>query len=90
MQDDAEPAAAGPVQPLIPSGSDDSSEAAMKVKDNSNSEVKNMDLSLSTQEESAETSTGGVRCAGWQGTGAVICSSKKSLGGVREHNSADK
>lgn len=90
MQEDAEPAAAGPVQPLIPSGSDNSSEAAMKVKDNSNSEVKNMDLSLSTQEESAETSSGGVRCAGWQGTGSVICSSRKSLGGVREHNSADK
>eukprot|EP00066_Takifugu_rubripes_P016011 XP_011605277.1 PREDICTED: LOW QUALITY PROTEIN: telomere repeats-binding bouquet formation protein 1 [Takifugu rubripes] len=87
--EDAEPAAASRVQPLIPSGSDNSSKAAMKVKDKSNSEVKNMDLNLSTQEESAETSTGGVRCAGWQGTGSVICSSKKSLGGVREHNSAD-
>lgn len=90
MQENTEPAAAGPVQPLIPSGRDNSSEVAMKVKDNSNSEVKNMDLNISTQEESAETSTGGVRCAGWQGTGAVICSSKKSLGGVRENNSADK
>lgn len=90
MQEDAEPAAAGPVQPLIPSGSDNSSKAAMKVKDNSNSEVKNVDLYLSKQEECAETSTGGVRCAGWQGTGSVICSSKKSLGGVREHKSAEK
>lgn len=82
MQEDAEPAAAGPVQPSIPSGSDNSSEAAMKVKD--------MALNLSTHEESAETRTGGVRCAGWQGTGSVICSSKKSLGGVREHKSAEK
>lgn len=93
VQDNAEPAAAGPVQPSLPSGNINSSDshAAMKFKkDISDSEVKNRSLKLSTQEERAETSSSGVRCAVCQGTGAVICTSQKSLRGVREHNSTDK
>lgn len=81
---------AGPVQPLIPSESDDSGEGAMKGMDNSDSEVKDGGLNLRIQEESAETSGGGARCAGWQGTGAWIWSSRKPLGGGREHRAGDK
>lgn len=93
VQDNAEPAAAGPVQPSLPSGDNNSSDsqAAMKVKkDISDSEVKNTSLNLSKLEERGETSSGGVRRAVCQGTGAVICTSQKSLRGVREHNSTDK
>lgn len=93
MQENAEQADAGRVHPLISPGSDKSSDhhAAMKVKkDDSVSAVKNMSLKLSMQEERAETSTGGLRCAACQGTGAVMSYSQKPLGGVREHNSADK
>lgn len=90
MQENAEQAAAGPVHPLISSESEKSSDfqAAMKAKKD-DSEMKNMSLKLSMQEERAETSPGGLRCAACQGTGAVMSYSQKSLGGVREHNSAD-
>lgn len=92
VQENAEQAAAGPVHPLISSENEKSSDsqAAMKVKkDDSDSEMKNMSLKLSMQEERAETSPGGLRCAACQGTGAVMSYSQKPLGGVREHNSAD-
>lgn len=56
----------------------------------SNSEMKNMKVKLSMQEERAEPSTAGLRCAACQGTGAVMPYFQKSLGADREHNSADK
>lgn len=93
VQENAKQAAVGPLQPLISSGDDNSSDfqTAMKVKkDDNNSDLKNLSLKLSTQEEGTETSTGAVRCTACRGTGAVMCSSQKSLGGVREHNSADE
>lgn len=92
MQENAEQAAAGPVHPLISSGSEKSSDsqAARKVKkDNNDIEMKNMSLKLSMQEERAETSTGALRCAASQETGAVISYSQKSLRGVREQNSPE-
>lgn len=93
MQENAEQAAAG--YPLISSVSEkrfkSDSQAVMKLKkDDSDSEMKNMRLKLSMQEARAETSTGGLRCAACQGTGAVMSYSQKSFGGVREHNSTDK
>lgn len=93
MQETTEQAAAGPVYPLRSSGKKKTSDsqAAVKVrKYDSESEMKNMSFKLGMQEERAETSTGGLRCAACQGTGAVMPYSHKSVGGVREHNLADK
>lgn len=95
MQENVDQAAAGPVHLLISSGSEkrfkSDSQAAMKVKkDDSDSDVKNMSLKLSMQEARADTSTGVLRCAACQGTGAVMSHSQKSFRGVRENNSADK
>lgn len=93
MQENTEQASAGPVYPLRSSGKEKTSDsqAAMKVrKCDSECEMKNTSLKLGVQEERAETSTGGLRCAACQGTGAVMPYSQKPVGGVREHNLADK